>query len=196
MAGQRGDEESAESHTVDRDLEQICGWAAPRAADVGAEARAVVHSFGAGLTVLAISVFLILCRTDHAPRADGLADSRSEFVAVLSRRRGWRGDLVAGALPAGGTVSSAGFRWRRRSGGAASRADRSFDFHDDVCDAGSERQPIVPGGPGGIFGEEMRLRRVHREIHCVMQRTVCLDLQITVRTYRRVVSPSGTADRG
>lgn len=55
---------------------------------------------------------------------------------------------------------------------------------------------LSPGDRGGILGEEMRLRRVHREIHCVMQRTVCLDLQITVRTYRRVVSPSGTADRG
>jgi hypothetical protein len=55
---------------------------------------------------------------------------------------------------------------------------------------------LSPGDRGGILGEEMRLRRVHREIHCVMQRTVWPDLQITGRTYRRVVWPSGTADRG
>jgi hypothetical protein len=55
---------------------------------------------------------------------------------------------------------------------------------------------LSPGDRGGILGEEMRLRQVHREIHCVMQRTVWPDLQITGRTYRRVVWPSGTADRG
>jgi hypothetical protein len=55
---------------------------------------------------------------------------------------------------------------------------------------------LSPGDRGGILGEEMRLRRVHREIHCVMQRTVWPDLQITGRTHRRVVWPSGTADRG